>query len=420
VAILDLTGNALRVNPSLLQQTSLQQLLLGNNNLTAVVGPLCANCTSLQLIDLSGNSLAAIAPTAFEGLDAAIVVDLNRNALTAIPAGTLAPLSRNLTTLFVSGNRLSAIPTDVRGLSGLQVLDISLNEIGPTLAPGSLPPNLRILLAYGNRLAAVQNHTFAGLPLLQRLCLWNNQITSVASDALQNATLLTDLHLFNNVLADLPPGGLRANLSELRQLTLFGNPLRRFDHDSFSGMSNINLVPVLPTGPLQHLATSYASLSAGWLTLVDVAAPPALEIPTYLVPSLGKRGLLCNSSQTRWSDCQFCPAGVVFVGCRGCNRIPARALACRLIRTCMLPLAPKHGAVILHVTCVLSCDLRRFSLVRLSYPPVFNRHHSLTQCRTVNLGPLPSFRHLCQYRGLWLPAVPPRRVLPGRCGRTRL
>ncbi|ONI80215.1 hypothetical protein ALI22I_43300 [Saccharothrix sp. ALI-22-I] len=139
---IDLSGNRLTaLPPSLFRLAGLEELDLGNNRLTTLgpefgslvglvrldvsenrlsaVAPELAACTALRHVHLYGNALTEVVP-----LHAPVTLDMSGNRLRSLDA--LAP---TLESLDVSGNRITALPDDLRPLTRLRRLDLSDNRL---------------------------------------------------------------------------------------------------------------------------------------------------------------------------------------------------------------------------------------------------------------------------------------------------
>lgn len=103
----------------------------------------------------------------------------------------------------------------------LDTLDVSNNKI---TVLENLPPSLRVLQAYGNRIRAVKLPESRGQ--LLHLGLGYNRISSIASIADAAADTLLSLDLAFNQIDDIVPAAAALRrMTRLRQLNLNGNPI---------------------------------------------------------------------------------------------------------------------------------------------------------------------------------------------------
>ena len=214
--------------------TSLNELLLYNNQLTDVSG--LSNLTSLTQLRLENNQLTDIGD--LSGLTSLNVLRLYSNQLTDI--GDLSGITL-LTVLYLYNNQL----TDIGDLSGLT--------------------SLTQLRLENNQLTDVGD--LSGLTSLTQLRLYNNQLTNVGD--LSGLTSLTLLYLFNSQLTDI--GGIGS--ASLTNIRLEDNALIQscvdqviIDCDTL-GASNgtLNLSGGTNSAPSGASSTALANLiSKGW------------------------------------------------------------------------------------------------------------------------------------------------------------
>eukprot|EP00741_Cyanophora_paradoxa_P001954 tig00000532_g1893.t1 len=151
-------------------------------------------------------------------------LELWGNELTSIPGAELAKLT-NLEWLWLSNNRLTALPPEIGRLTALRWLNVQGNQLT------ALPPEI-------GRLAALQelyvsNNQLMALPpeigrlsSLQELLVSSNQLT-VLPPEIGRLSSLQKLSVEKNQLAALPPEIGR--LSRLQTLDVSGNPSERLN-----------------------------------------------------------------------------------------------------------------------------------------------------------------------------------------------
>ncbi|XP_065013076.1 probably inactive leucine-rich repeat receptor-like protein kinase At3g28040 [Musa acuminata AAA Group] len=116
--------------------SSMTFLSLSNNQLSGDVLPWIGNLTSVQHLDLSNNKFTGSLPPSLGGLKELTYLSLSNNKLTGTIPDAVAECSK-LTELRLKGNRLNgSIPQGLFNL-GLEVLDLSSNELSGAMPPGS-------------------------------------------------------------------------------------------------------------------------------------------------------------------------------------------------------------------------------------------------------------------------------------------
>ena len=112
---------------------ALTDLDLNNNALSSLDAGVFSDLTAVTSIDLSGNALSSLPAEVFSGLPALTDLDLNNNALSSLDAGVFSDLTA-VTSIDLSGNALSSFPAGVfSGLKSLSTLDLSGNDPDPLL-----------------------------------------------------------------------------------------------------------------------------------------------------------------------------------------------------------------------------------------------------------------------------------------------
>ncbi|XP_038239094.1 toll-like receptor 13 [Dermochelys coriacea] len=261
----------------------LQQLQLVCNHLETIEDGAFENLSALDTLNLSNNRLAKLSEGAFRGLGNLTHLSLRNNPLSTIHPHALQPLG-NLHTLDLYSCRLVSfadVACSLQGLTRLQVLNLSCNNLRSLNSSCPLPPSLSTLHLCNNSLRAVDG----GGPLLLRhirsLDLSYNNISNVTSFAgaeLQNLSYLLlkgnpldVFHLLN--VSSLQPRSLdysglhlgnegvskvcqRLGNHPLKHLLLQSNNIRELRNVSFS------LCP-----PIRTLDLSWNKLK--WLDCVD-------------------------------------------------------------------------------------------------------------------------------------------------------
>ncbi|XP_053509036.1 lumican [Ictalurus furcatus] len=184
---------------SLVNLTQLVNLFMNHNNLSEVPAGLPGGLKQLRL---AYNQIEKIGPGAFENL-------------------------QNLTLLLLQGNRLRTIEeTDFKGLSILNLLDLSRNVLGTF--PKHLPPSVQQLYLSHNALTGMAEDSLQGFKRLCYLRLRNNQLKNDGlGPGVFNVTSLVELDLSFNQLTEIP-----VVPTTLQYLYLEVNRIREFNVSS--------------------------------------------------------------------------------------------------------------------------------------------------------------------------------------------
>ncbi|CAL9777761.1 unnamed protein product [Musa acuminata subsp. burmannicoides] len=206
LSILDLSYNSFEgaLPSSMRYLGSLTSLKLSDNQLSGDVPAWIGNLTTIQQVDLSNNKLAGNLPASLGGLKEVNYLSLSNNLLTGAIPDTVAGCTK-LSELHLKGNRLNgSVPLGLFDL-GLQVLDLSSNELTGTVPAGS---------------------TWIS-ETLQSLDLSDNKLNGTIPPEMALFFGLTYLNLsWNDLRTQLPPElGLFRNLSvlDLRSSALYGS-----------------------------------------------------------------------------------------------------------------------------------------------------------------------------------------------------
>ncbi len=299
---LDLYDNDLTALPPNIfaDLTNLRQLNLWHNDLATLSPNVFADLTNLRALDLDDNDFADIPPTVFAGLTNLQYLWLNDTRLTTLPSGIFAGLT-NLESLVLSGNEFTTLPPDVfanltsleylslrnnfltalpsdifTGLTNLQYLwlnDNHLTALPPSIFTGLT--NLGSLYLHENDLTALPPSVFSDLISLRTLFLDRNRLTALPSGIFSGLTSLVRLEIDTNQLTTLPPT-LFAGLSRLRLLDLSGNHLTALPPKVFAGLASLRQVwlNANPGAPFPVAMTLENSTPAGGVVVKVATGAP--------------------------------------------------------------------------------------------------------------------------------------------------
>ncbi len=214
-----LSNNCLEV---ICQIASLRDLKLGGNLLYGPLDPCFSKLENLEILDLHGNNLSSL-PDNFGGLSRLRILNLSENSFEELPFDLLAGLP--LTELIVRKNQLrgTLINDSVEGLSTLQTLDVSSNQLVHVCSPGRTiaMPALHQLCVSMNRLQTLPD--IGGWTSLVTLAADENSINAIPA-GLTELERLRSVDFSSNDIRTVPAEiGRMENLTNLR---LSGNPLR--------------------------------------------------------------------------------------------------------------------------------------------------------------------------------------------------
>ncbi|WMV07125.1 hypothetical protein MTR67_000510 [Solanum verrucosum] len=151
----DLKQNQLQgpIPKSLLDQMSLQHLLLSYNNLSGKIASTICNVNMLQVLDLGSNNLEGAIPQCLGEISGLVILDLSNNSLSGT-INTNFSIGNQLKVIKLHGNKLEGkIPRSLINCTYLEVLDLGNNELNDTFPKwlGTLL-NLKILSLRSNML----------------------------------------------------------------------------------------------------------------------------------------------------------------------------------------------------------------------------------------------------------------------------
>ncbi|WOL01416.1 hypothetical protein Cni_G10132 [Canna indica] len=208
---LDLSFNSFegRLPDSIGQLSSLTFLSLSNNQLSGEVPAWLANLTAVEHLDLSNNKFTGALPASIGELKNLNHLSLSNNMLTGAIPDAVAECTK-LSELRLKGNRLSgSIPQGLFNL-GLEVLDLSSNELTGAMPPGStrISETLHSLDLSANQLTGALPPEMASYFSLRYLNLSWNELRTPLQPAFGLFRYLAVLDLRNSKLYGTIPGDL--------------------------------------------------------------------------------------------------------------------------------------------------------------------------------------------------------------------
>ncbi|XP_039619250.1 PH domain leucine-rich repeat-containing protein phosphatase 2 isoform X1 [Polypterus senegalus] len=186
---LNVSANLLETIPPCSQSdeslSTLQELYLTNNNLTAQCATLLAGHQNLRVLHIAYNQLLSFPASKLTKLELLEELNLSGNKLKTIPS-TVANCKK-LRTFLAHSNHVSVFP-DVLSLPEIKLVDLSCNELTEIALPESLPPSLQELDLSGNTNLILEHKTlnlFSHIPTLKL----DQKPTSLTGDSMGSSTL---------------------------------------------------------------------------------------------------------------------------------------------------------------------------------------------------------------------------------------
>ncbi|KAG5872135.1 hypothetical protein JTB14_013606 [Gonioctena quinquepunctata] len=175
-------------------------------------------------------------------------IDLSGNSLRRLTERLLLSLQSTLVELRLAdnlfGDTLNPIfsTTELRGLTHLQLLDLSGNSIR-AIEEGTLEgcDHLQELFLDRNKFGVVPSSSLNGPRNLRKLSLVNNRIDIVQSQAFKSQRFLEHIDLSNNLISLIESSAF-LHLEKFKTLKLAHNRLSRFNSDIFQGSDNLLLL----------------------------------------------------------------------------------------------------------------------------------------------------------------------------------
>ncbi|GFP94509.1 receptor-like protein kinase hsl1 [Phtheirospermum japonicum] len=220
----DLSENQLtgKLPEGLCSRGKLKYLLLLQNFLSGEIPESYAECGSLIRFRVSNNNLGGNIPGGIFSLPHASIIDLEKNDLTGSIPGDSIRNARNLSELFMQGNRISGlIPPEISLATNLVKIDLSNNFFsGPIPSEIGNLRWLNLLLLQNNELSSSIPESLSSLKSLNVLDLSSNRLTGKIPESLDKL-LPNSLNFSNNRLSgEIPFPFIKGGVLE----SFAGNP----------------------------------------------------------------------------------------------------------------------------------------------------------------------------------------------------
>ncbi|MGI4733612.1 MAG: leucine-rich repeat domain-containing protein [Janthinobacterium lividum] len=186
-----------------LQQDSLRQISLANNNLRGHLPPSLGQLRELYILYFNANQLTESVPASLGQLRQLNILYLSHNQFTGqLPTG-LGQLQA-LRELGIDHNQLQGqLPTDLRQLTNLQTLYLQANQFTGSFPDVLSCPNLRLLYVGENKFSGALPTGLTQLSHLTELGVNNSGFVGTVPAGLVSLPL-TALYLHSNAFGDLP------------------------------------------------------------------------------------------------------------------------------------------------------------------------------------------------------------------------
>ena len=241
-----------KVPNSISQLVKLKSIILEDNKLSVL--PSMVTLTDLRELNLSSNKFSSF-PLVVAGLEGLEVLNLSNNQLSEFGKGTEFTRMKSLTSLNLSHNDIETFPTSLCAIANLASLDMSENKLE------TLPAEVNALsstITMLNYFASCQQ--IGHLTGLQNLNLRRNALTALPNQ-LGNCHALSSIDVSENQLQQLP-ASLSALHNSLTSLSLQHNKLSSLpdeigNHSKIAGVkNNHSFSPLRHTVPAQVIETA--------------------------------------------------------------------------------------------------------------------------------------------------------------------
>ncbi|XP_039677450.1 toll-like receptor 13 [Perca fluviatilis] len=217
------------------QIQSLRTLYLVYNHIVSVDDNLLKSCSQITDLSLSSNKLS----------------EMSEHSLR---------FNSQLRHLDLGGNQLSKVPLALRGLSTLETLDLSYNDIAELDCNTFLNlTRLTTLNLYQNRISKIKGCVFQNLNDLIEVNIGENAVFTFDNTFKVGLQKLESLNLNNNRLLHLMSEDF-SNLSSLRSLDLENYKCYNVNERAFQGLDNLQTLIITPGNYRKEMFIGLAQL----------------------------------------------------------------------------------------------------------------------------------------------------------------
>lgn len=210
LSTINLISNQISVidNKTFIGLSKLSSIILQSNKLTQIAPRTFYNLNSSYLtIDLSSNSISQIDSSAFKGSELFNII-LENNRLSKISPGTFTNL-KSLMYVNLKNNQITEIDNSTfEGVQNPNYIELSFNNIS-RITPGIFRGWKKIYLD-NNMISTIEDESFKDFNRLEDIYLDNNNLSQMYSRTFAGCTALSDIYLSNN--PNLPKANLGALL----------------------------------------------------------------------------------------------------------------------------------------------------------------------------------------------------------------
>lgn len=237
VSSLDISGmnlqNITNILPGL-QQMSLRELFLSDNNLTELPSHFPHYIRSLDKLSLDHNSLSSVASEITE-LRGLTYLDLSHNNVSTVD-NSLSENLINLKTLHLANNRIGDGMISVINMVALDSLDLSYNMFNNFNIPKSLS-NLKTLKLAGNKLKTIK--ALLGLKKLEYFDLSNNMVSELGAFLFPDSPNILLVNFSRNSISRINHQTFKPNTPKFIDLSY--NSLQKVWNMGWKGTLSISL-----------------------------------------------------------------------------------------------------------------------------------------------------------------------------------
>ncbi|GFQ95371.1 toll-like receptor Tollo [Trichonephila clavata] len=241
--------------------SSLSELDLSHNKISAITKKDLQNFKRLRLLNLAHNDIFDLDPAVFTNFAKLQIVDLSDNEVVNIPARIFQD-SPDIRELYLYNNSIVNVPPDLfNGLQQLVILNLSFNKISSSsFGPETFVDLIRLVILdlSRNKINFINNTLFQSQYSLQMLFLSHNEIDIIAENSFSSLYNLYTLDLSYNRLKYLDIFTLNG-LYVLSDLKLSHNSIYSMHSDAFKNCSSVEDL-TLQGNNLSYVPTALKSL----------------------------------------------------------------------------------------------------------------------------------------------------------------